>query len=467
MENDRFEDEIKNKLDNHLEQYDSSSWDRLSHSLDQADLSDDFLEDEQHFPGLKEKLTSHKERVRDEHWQKMKQELDAIDERRETLWTIKLIEFSIFLLLLLTYWNISGHRYFPKNENHFLQADLTEFATSTDDNIRYENETPLTKTISSPLKRALERNSRESVTTEVQSEIGTAFTASIVPLTITVNQPALATLGNQALSELNSVHIDVSSLPVLEISPLQVKTSEHIENRDMAFQEFVAITRDDKLSNGFWMSISFSRDVNLINSSLDLLAIRSHFLSGDHGASAGVQVSYQFKNLELETGLRYSEKAFNPGLIRAFSKASYDTYLETQLEQIQFKQLQIPLLAKIHAYNDSRSNLYLHGGISFNAIMDYQYTTLKTVQPSARVTALDDYNTLNLNNLATGISEGGNIKDNVYLSAIVGVGFQTLLKNHTAIFFQPQYEFNISRGANEYIRRVHTFSLQGGLRFKF
>lgn len=463
MARDRFEEDIKNRLEQHLEQYDSSAWDRLAQQLDQEESIPE--EDIDDLSSIASKLANHQEHMPDDHWQLMKKELDELDARREALWTMKLIEFSIFLLLLLTYWNIAGHRHFYTNRSAQNIASTTDLLLKDDEfyirsSAINQEDFKISDEVSSVTIAPGSETNTESLTENVINNNPATSSASISENSIL--------LPLQELSQISHRKFHVPFVESRHLRPLHSEITLPVIHEPGYFYNTTSTVADnDPKNNGLWMSISFSRDVNLINSSLDLYAIRSHILSGDHGISVGLNVSYQINNFELESGIRYSEKTFNPGLIRAFSKASYDTYLETQLEQIKFRQFQLPVIARFHAYNDTRNNLYAFGGVGVNAIMDYQYTTEKTVQPSARVTALDDYNTLNLSSLAKGVSEGGPLRDNIYVSGILGVGFQTVLENQTALFFQPQYEFSIGSGANDYIQRVHSFSIQGGLRFKF
>ena len=74
---------------------------------------------------------------------------------------------------------------------------------------------------------------------------------------------------------------------------------------------------------------------------------------------------------------------------------------------------------------------------------------------------------IDLSSLPNGLAEGGSFSDNTYLTAIVGFGYQAQLKKYASFYLQPQYQFTITDGANDYIRKVHTFNIEAGLKFNF
>lgn len=489
MGKDSFDDEIKKKLDGFVELYDGSTWDRLSSFLDdmpnnipdsEATISEEEIESI-----VKEKLENHQESVQEKHWQQLKSELDELDARKERLWTIKLIEATILLLLIYTYWNFASYPHdlldgYQEEINVEIDQNIFASETSSSSNsadLASKTSKELGNNFSikndrfSQINAASINNHRLSGILSLHSEeqfqsfIQVESEHAIIGLDkLDRNRvtPADATQLITATDEFISANTFTPVVASLAINPLMVSK---IETKMMTepLAEIVATN----IHKGLWITVGFSKDVNLINSSVNVKSLQTHVNSGLYGTSLSLLASYQMKSLEFETGARFSQKNYFPGLITSFTKASSNTYLETQLDQIAFNQLQIPIVAKIHALNETTDNLYALGGIAVNMIMDYDYSVQKKVQASSRVASLVSNNTNDLSSLPNGLAEGGEFSDNTYLTAIVGFGYQAQLKKYASFYLQPQYQFTITDGANDYIRKVHTFNIEAGLKFNF
>lgn len=490
---DRFDDDIKSKLDGHIEEYDSSTWDRLSSILDdsQGGLSEEnYISDTEIEDIVKEKLNHLHTPLNEDHWLKLQSELDQLDARKERLWTIKLIEATILLLLLFTYWNFAGYPHYSPLEQddqdraeslHFANTDLEKTLSpqSVSGNGHFDNaKSAIVEAIhlADFAKPVIIKNS-DNFYRDASSEVS-AIEDDAIGLSInSTGETSAASIIDKEDNGVNNDYLQSNDRYVL------VDKVDLIDIADLAYDKETSITfayptilsdvdralaeNKNKLQNGFWLTLGFAKDVNLINSSVNIQTLSSYLRSGLYGTSASILAGYQINNVEIESGVKFSEKNYAPGLIRSFSKAGVDTYLETQLDEIKFNQIQIPVVAKLHAFNRTQSNLYILAGLGFNVITDYTFNTVKTVQPSSRVASLVDINSNDLSELPYGLTQGGPISDNFYTTAIVGFGFQTLMRNNTAIFFQPQYQFTISEGANDYIRKVHSFNVEAGVRFKF
>ena len=164
-----------------------------------------------------------------------------------------------------------------------------------------------------------------------------------------------------------------------------------------------------------------------------------------------------------------STKAHSPSLLRSFTQASDLSVLEHNLELIEFKQAQIPLIVKLHGLNSSRSHIYGFVGVSGNTILDYDFTIEKTVlQPSARVRPRDlDASIIDLTDLPEGFAEGGEIRFNTNFTGIIGFGIESSIGQKASFFVQPQYQFQFGGALNNYVSRIGTLSVETGVKLKF
>ncbi len=487
MAKDRFDDEIRDLLGGHTPEYDASSWDKLSQTLDEMDG-----EGEADFePMMKEKLESYTAPLKESHWLKFKEELEALERRRYRLWAIKLTESVIVLLLLFTYWNYTQ----LKSE----KTDNIHYAAVEENTIESESQS------SNPIV-ALNASQQEGIHQEQTSiaaseDFKTINGSTVAGEILSVNTSS--TIEERAFDKAKSVYSTIGDLlstlsaPINDQStPMQSEAIAEESNLNLfdhdyfhsiarialspfdltlpivayAPEQVVIINNLNTKSNsqdGFWLSIPVSQDFNFVNSAINLDYFASQVSSGVYGSSIGILGSYMKGSIELETGLRYSDKSYAPGLLRSFSKASADTYLESQLDFVRFNQLQVPVVVKLHALSDSRVNLYSMAGFAINGVLDYDYNIRKSVQPSARVTFFADEPQLDIANLPEGILEGGRAQNNMFVTGVLGLGVQTQMPNGAALFFQPQYQFSVIGDLNDYVRNVNTLSIEAGIKFKF
>ena len=127
MSLDKFDKEIKRRVELFEEDYDPSSWEILSSKMDTAGL-DPSSTDEDFMPHVKESLRKHEEPLNEEHWEIMKGELDRLDMKRRQLYFAKFIEAAIVLLLLMTYFNYQSFKNYPR-----LQVDESFVQSQIDD----------------------------------------------------------------------------------------------------------------------------------------------------------------------------------------------------------------------------------------------------------------------------------------------------------------------------------------------
>lgn len=447
MSEDRFDQDIRKILEESQETYDGQSWEVLSKKLDSVDaVTDEELQDI-----VVDKLSNHKEPVIESHWQKLKTELEELEKRRYRLWAIKLSEVVIVLLLLLTYFNYNNLSQKVKIDTS--EGSVLQYADNADGFIKSSTEKGAPDKIEGLSIIEVDKSSKIGTLQNIIVDALPRLNFGLVKIEKNVHEivdhvtSSIPSIPNKPIREL--------IIPTRFITPLSYVV--HLEEHSDYLHK----------NDGLWLSLDFSQDINLVNSGLNFGYIKSQVNSGLSGQSVGMSLSYQKKNVEFTGGLGYSHKSYAPGLLRGFTKASLDTYLETQIDQIRFKQLHIPVTLKVHGLNRTNSNLYAVAGIGANIIMDYNYSLEKSVQPTARVASLVDNSDIDITELPLGTGEGGSIHDNAYFTAILGFGMQANLKNNSAFFIQPQYQFNFSGGLNQYVQKVHSINIQAGLKFKF
>ncbi len=456
MTEDKWDDIIKERLVSHEESYDPASWDKLSFKIDQ-ELID---VDEKVISQVKERLSNYQEPIIESHWQILKKELEALEQRRYRLWLIKSIEAVTMLLLVWTFTNFGGllktveldHIKKIDRQEELNSYAVVEHDLFTNNSVEVSNLLPLDnpKTVDKLKTFASKDISRLS---RLPSRVLNAIEVIIDKKSLGKSSEHIIKL--RSLNPISTLSIDALTIDISSTSP-SYAAAVLTETKD------TYKTKND----GWWIGASITQSSNLINSGFNFRYFKSQVSSGLLGSAGSVTVSWQSKILELQTGLSYSNKSYAPSLLRSFSKSSDNTYLENNLELISFDQLQVPLIAKLHGLNNSKNHLYGFIGFGANMILSYDYDIQKTVQPSARVSALDLQPQLDLTTLPVGVFENGHTSDNLYITGIIGFGIESTLSNKFALFFQPQYQYHLTSPLNSYVQKVHSINIEAGLKIR-
>lgn len=463
MNTDRFDDEIKRALESFEEEYDASSWDKLASALDDTPAADGSEID----PIIKEKLGTHKEPINESHWQEMHEELDLIDEKKDRLILTKTVELLTILLLALTIQNYVVDPTEPLAPMHYaMQSSAIDTDESHDDvngEVVIANVTNEESKARSPLSLITTVQSQAIAETEEESIVSNDIVSSHV-----INTDNELSAGDNPIAVLTKEKEAVERVTTLDNRSINELAYDE-PSADMQYVATEPIKVESQDEFGRWsIELPFSRDINVINSSFGLIDFGRRIRSGVYGTSVGLLASYGLNDyISIVSGVNYSKKTHTPGLIRNFAKASSGSYLETQLDRIDFSQVQVPVLVRINGRGTGRSGIYSIAGLGMNFITDYSYEVKKSVQPSARLTSLDLSKNVDLSDMPEGLSRGGALDDNYYTTVFVGIGYQLMLKNSASIYVQPQYQFTLSEGANRYVRKVNTFNMQAGIRFNF
>ena len=456
MQNKEFDKDIKKILENFEESYDPSSWDILASKMDLED-SAQVDSNEELIPEVKRILENYEEPVKEEHWQVMKEDLDLIDQKQKQVVVSKLVESVVVLLLVLTYFNYTSFINQPNVQLDRLYVDSKQSVTSADDLIASIDIIDPSQSVN------LYQPTRPTASLEPLPNYQALSVISSSPhVTIALSSFSAATIISGGESE--EISDEVNSLASLPIKSLLTEFTAPSIEPELSTQTEIS---DKKTSKGLWMSVAYSYDLNLINSSFDFSYLTSPLNSGLFGNSVGILLSKEIGGIQVESGLLYADKTYAPGLIRSYSKSSSSSYLESALDAADFQQVSIPVNIKMAFPSNKVWEIYTVAGVGFHAIMATDYTVSKKIQPSARLSQAVQQESVDLSLLPTGLAQGGSIDNNLYLTALVGVGAQANIKNDMAFFFQPQYQYNFSNNSNELINKVHSLNILTGLKFRF
>jgi len=466
MKDDNFDAEIKKILQD-FEGHDdsSSSWSRMSDRLDE-ELSATESDIQDFDERVRSQMENYTIPVSEDDWLKLKHELNLAEERKEKIIISKVIEIATILLLIIT---ISKYKTLttPVDMDPMFMATLQEEHPRT--NLLPEKEIHAISNkeyVFEKLKTDALVNSSSSK--EIYEPISKA-TSPVVQNTLTSGTLNFSEqrVGPTLRKDILLINPTEVVIQKIESLPLQ-RFSTPIELPQAPFFDILyALDRkSNSIRDGWSVGVPISTDINFINSSFNVNYLRTQLNNNLSGKTIGLSASYRKGILEIETGVRYSSKRFAPGLI-SYTPASSKSFLLDELDEAKIKQLQIPLIAKIYVQANRKLNVYAMTGISTNIILDMDYTISKSIQANARPSALPHVDALDLKNLPIGVAQGGDLNDNLYMTALVGFGIQYHMTNSVGIYLQPQYQHTLTKNINDVASKINSLNLEAGLKYKF
>lgn len=461
MHEDRFDDKIRELLNKAHEDYDRTSWDELSKKMDLQGEEESSEDPTAFIPIVKEKLDDQRAEVNEEHWETLKTELDYIQERRERLYIVKALEAAIVLLLVFTYFNYKWHTK-DIQVNHEYFAEIQESVQDPE-------------TISAELVLADSQNE----TAVIGNIYNTPISSSRKLTSISTKSFSVLSLnsGKLDIAKSNSFSFDLAGSEI-DLDPTNENTTLSklpIESFTIAQPQLeipslamVEDTSDDIEKVSSWtLGIPFSYDVNFVNTDINLGYLSNQIKSGLGGRSIGLTVGYRRHNIEIETGIEYSVKTFVPGQLTNYSESGPNSFIESQLGNMVMHQFQVPLLAKVYASPNRKSSLYAVAGFAVNAITTNNYNISRRVQSKARFETTPLAKIIEFHELPQGLSQGGSLSDNIYMTTILGFGIQSHIANGVYWYFQPQYQHSFTSDINELVTKINSLNIEAGLRFSF
>lgn len=205
----------------------------------------------------------------------------------------------------------------------------------------------------------------------------------------------------------------------------------------------------------------------------------------------GVAAGYKKGRIEIETGLSYLDKKYDLPNIEVTTGSLLRGFTIEKPQNLRLSIVSIPLSMNVLAKETRRWSIYARVGAALNTILKSegsQFVTKSldstipkssfydptTVSSSQKIqTNIDVYEA---NDYPKGIREkgffkngkwiNGGLRENTYLTANIGVGVEYRLTNNVDIYFQPTLDYHFGRGIGTLNDRVHSFSVQGGVKTK-
>ncbi len=182
----------------------------------------------------------------------------------------------------------------------------------------------------------------------------------------------------------------------------------------------------------------------------------------------GILLDFQKNRLHIVTGGAYMPKYYQPShgdeVVGSFETA----YVREDLEEIKLDIVHIPLDFRYDFVQGTKWRFYGVAGAAFNIVLETAYDIEKEIlvvnkDADATVAITSESTILDRKRFQEGLTEGGGLPENTFLTAQLGLGVERFVTQRWSIFFEPIYQQQFSGmgiGPNE--NSFRTVSLRLG-----
>jgi hypothetical protein len=430
---ERFDETIKNALDNIEEPYDASTWAQLAGRLEampKAVDADTSIDD-----AVRDTLVNMEAPYQAAHWAQMSRLLDQQLLRRRLL-TAKAAEAAIFLLLLLNF------NLFIDENSPIYQPRPTPPASA---------ETPVVaqKHSNKPARRS---STPGQVINNTPADALLSNTYNNPALLPPVDDPRHYELAAIAYPGTNSGYAQINTDALQAID--QVATTPLLYVNEPS--KIQAQNMPPRSKGYFYAGAYAAHDQNRVIAPFDVQAFsgyRGGFAAGWRKGKWGIEVSLA------QASLRYTPKTDNIGT-RA------DVQSQLIAVDANLTTLSVKGLARLGRVG-KKTSIYATTGSTASTAVGKNYSYETTIMPGSTPGTGNTGGTINRGpeyRVAKGALEGGSFTRNTYISADAGLRIERPVGGRFAVFVEPVYRHAVmSNNIGQVPTRINTMSVQAGV----
>ena len=498
IEDAAFDQSIRTQLEPMEVEFNQGDWSAFESQLD-AEINTPELEDVTFDGIVYENLSDLRIPYNHAHWTLMSNRLDEEFSLRRKLYKYKVAEITLMLLAIFTLLQflpfkkkqvaISTEQSTIVESNHFFAE-----ANNTIEEKKGIDLTPATVTDANNINSSLVKNKDLTKTQQaIQSSTITnknVSTSVEMPQTNTINnvesknETPLVDLPNlednlpkanaiQSTDTPNNKAADVYSLNAIDPYPTFESSEMYPLAYDRPFESLFCSTCDKKIPAKVRIGMFISTDLNKIVTpkQLSLTTKTDGYSQYSIDYGAGISLGLKYQKWEIETGVSYAHMVYQPEITRFTAGTFIGGYQSAGFDRVNLDILKVPVNLLYNINNIGKWHLYAMGGASVNLVVidHYNVTTTPVGTPSPRPSSS---NTRSPNIPETskydGLFEGGNLVDNRFYTANIGLGLERYLTPRWSVFVQPVYQYQfIKDGIGPNNDRFHTMSIQLGAKSSF
>ncbi|GEM_PF-4055657 len=454
------------------------NWDNVADALDVADAADaDF--DKEIYTSLQNLQAS----PPPNYWQRLVNRLNTDFALREKLYRYKLIEATLMILLLLNF-----YQYLPTN-HVFVPSSAKQYQYPVEENIeqptapvnqevldkaddRPTKVTPKTNNVNSTPKLPLiaknivenkERQNSQLVSQAVASseKIHRNYFGStpISILPIVMEQRSGLSISVSEMNQHLTLYTEtgnsiINTVPSLRPNFVESQYITPLGCKDCQYTKIPARLRLGLVAN--------LASTNAYVSGGDILDINA-FSEKGFGYGIGGSLGFKYGKWEIETGLMYAAKQYDPNIVDTPKPNAKRTHFQT----IYLQTLHIPVNLRYNyaVLGKGKWHLYAQTGAALNVVLRAEYD-LAEVSSISR-SKVNDVTTSRINQIDfnTGLLGGDGFKNNRFLSISMGAGVERYISPRWSVFVQPDFNLHFSGNSIGPTQdRINTLAISFGAR---
>jgi hypothetical protein len=493
MENNDFDKQIREKLQNLEAKYRPGDWELMEQKINGAEVDanpefEDVLLDGIAYGSLE----NFKADYEPSHWNLMEQKLDDAYSIRRKLYRYKVAEVSLMLLAIFTViqflpfkkhntsselaglenlaiTDLSIANAISENEKSNQQTTKSSFSDVESENLTNTSETSNSDV---DIPSAAEKNNTQ-IALSSKSGIGLVINHEPSDNNLEVNIPNIEEANhfikkNIDLSIANRFAFsDRNNVPQVSIlQPINSYKLEKISSDNASdLPENLAY---NTISSSILVSIGMlgGADADYITTPYDDQYHQNEIGQFSVGYSGGFTLGIKYHKWELETGAIYAAKYYESRNILEVNGSFEDGgYVQQGLSGVQLDIVKVPLQLRYNFMSHSKWNIYAHSGASFNMAVEtlFEYTSENVGNSSTNAIVGRSANPHQTPSY-DGVFEGGNLIDNTFITANLGLGIERHFNSRMSIFLGSTYQHQITKGLGPQSDKINSLSIMTGAR---
>ena len=501
MDNKEFDDIIRKKLESLNSGGTANGWDTFREKWEQSSPASDIVDsntqeelkvDELFDAKLKQNMRGLRMPFNSAHWIRLKAQLEAEALFKKRLFVAKTVEILMLALIVVGILNLMPIQneisQIPVFDVPMVAAIQVDKATAE----KYEQESQKRSLISDRVInklanldvvslfkeeknrtsiKSLDKQKSESRTTKIQPTLNPNLEL-LFPFLLDSN-PSGISIDSQNDPEDHDRNITTAIQE--DISQLM------IPSRPIGFPDITLGSVKNKSNEKSYLSLAIGPKVNLVNSPFDPVYEIDPYNTLNTNFNISAKLHKELGPVELYVGLGYNKTSYKPLIIEEIYKGQNQQYNQASLENIGFNTFNIPIGVKYNLLNQDNYQVYASAGVDVNFIAQAEYEVYDLPATGSRGGAnsgnkpslnsgkpeINNRALLSQKEFKNGILNGGSLRDNLFATASVGVGFIKNVSQSTSLFIEPKYShFISSQGLGPNLDKVHAVSVDFGVRYQ-
>jgi hypothetical protein len=216
---------------------------------------------------------------------------------------------------------------------------------------------------------------------------------------------------------------------------------------------------------------------SIIKSSYDKIYNLKAYTTYATQVNLGVMYAFKKNNLELQSGLRYMNKEYNPQKISELYYDISNNPYRVSLEKIEYDIVEVPLHFKCYFKQSPKINFYAKMGASLNFTLLSHYVVDENLYTnysrSARITTsdgeiLNDNSRLSRKEFTPGLLQnGGSFSNNTFVTVAGEIGLERRINKNTFFVMNTEYaKYFIVEGIGPNEDKFNMLNLNIGLKYR-